>query len=173
MELQKPYAYQNGYIGHGLESALFAQFPKTVEVEGYKLTKKSEFHVSLICVKEYAPRLVQEKGIELEEAERGLLRSFAQFVEKTPVTLNRFENEFRLVEQRERRSVVILCTMKNLEELFAEINKTCGLDAPVQPTHVTLYTLQPNVGIGISSEEGMNKTKRVRLPELQTAFKTL
>lgn len=166
--LPEPYQYVRTYIGLKVDESLFADFPATVEWKGDILLKKDNFHVT-ICRGE---NIFTAAGLNLEEGEEKLLSFFNSFVEKRPITLLSFLDDFRYAvdEERDRKTVVIRCTVSNLSEFFLELNSSFGINLPVQPAHVTLYTLQKNLGIHIPSEEVMNAFPVVGLPVLHAVL---
>ena len=57
--------------------------------------------------------------------------------------------------------------LKGVEGLFQYLQQKHNIDFPTQPTHVTLYTLQPEAGIGILSQEQLETDSiLVEVPEL-------
>lgn len=131
--------------------------PDTIIVEGETLHKKSSFHVSLVCVKDI---LSKNPGIEQE-----VLDGFCSFAEKKDISLVRYTGEFRFARHEERRTLVALCEVSNLRELSESLGRKLGMILPSQPTHVTLYTLQPDAGIGLNSHADMeSKSISVDVP---------
>ena len=56
--------------------------------------------------------------------------------------------------------------MPKIEDLFNEIRNN-GINIPTQPTHITLYTLQPEAGIGLTSQNQIeNESKVVEIASL-------
>ena len=45
-----------------------------------------------------------------------------------------------------------MVSLENIDELFDFLRSKHGVDFPTQPTHITMYTLQPEAGIGILSQ---------------------
>lgn len=135
------FAYSRGYIGLSVE---VNNLPEIVIVNSETLQKKSSFHVSLLCVKDI---LAKHNNI----LEQDILDAFCDFVQENDVSFTRYTGEFRLAQDGERKTLVALCEVANLGKLFQVLNKKLGITLPLQPTHVTLYTLQPEVGIGLNS----------------------
>ena len=131
--------------------------PETVIVNGTILHRKSSFHVSLLCVKD----IVAGNGIEIEQK---LLNVFCSFVGEHNISLVSYLDEFRFAEDAERKTLVVRCTINGLKEFFSYIESSLGIVVLSQPTHVTLYTLQPNIGIGLNSLEAMeSKSTQVQV----------
>jgi hypothetical protein len=52
-----------------------------------------------------------------------------------------------------RRTLVAFCDVDGLEDIYARLSKLVGKSLPRPPTHVTLYTAQPDMkGIGLATE---------------------
>lgn len=144
------FTYSKGYI---VLSVIIENLPEEVLVQGETLRRKSSFHVSLLCVK----NLLSENA----HLEQVLLDEFCSFVKDTDISFLSYTGEFRLAHDDERKSLVALCDVRNLTKLFDVLSEKLGIDIPYQPTHVTLYTLQPNMGIGLNSLTEMNSKSEV------------
>lgn len=140
--------YSNGYIG--LMNLDLGDLPATISVAGYDLLLKSEFHISLICAKKIAA-IVNETEADKIEAE--IVEAFKKFIATNPLADYEVAGEYRLVEHGERVTLIAMTNVPGIENFFAELEKKFETKLPLQPTHITLYTLQPEVGIGILSQE--------------------
>jgi hypothetical protein len=138
------FTYSKGYIGLPLE---VGELPESIVVKGETLLRKTLFHVSLLCVKDL---LAKKSDIEQE-----VLTAFCSFVLEKDIAFLRYTGEFRFAQDGERKTLIALCEVAGLEAFFAGLSEKLGIDIPPQPTHVTLYTLQPDIGIGLNSLEDM------------------
>jgi len=147
--------YNKGYI------ALWCKdydLPDTFEVGGETLLKKDHFHVSLLCVKNIL-------GVK-PDIEDEVLQHFCDFIKGNEIKFEGFTKEFRLAQNDERKSVVALCKVSNLHEFAEYLTEKIGVTVAPQPAHITIYTLQPNAGIGLNSPEEMeDKSKLIEVPE--------
>jgi hypothetical protein len=148
--------YDNGYIG--LVNIELDNLAKTIEVDEYELLIKSEFHVSLLCTKNIAP-LIDDTNVDIIESE--LVEFFLDFIKTTPLDTYSATNEFRLVKNNDRVTLVGMVIVPGIEGLFTELSKKYGVSLPIQPTHITVYTLQPEKGIGILSKEQLDEESLV------------
>ncbi|MEX0917337.1 MAG: hypothetical protein WDZ90_02345 [Candidatus Paceibacterota bacterium] len=143
------FTYRNGYIALPLG---LSGLPESIEIGGEVLQRKTEFHVSLLRVK-----TILEKFPNTEEQ---IINSFCEFVKKEDISFLHFTGEFRfaekLAETGERKTVVAMCEVSNLRVFSDQLANELGVLISPQPTHVTLYTLQPNAGIGLNSPEDLN-----------------
>ncbi len=163
-----PYAYGLGYIYLPLKQ-LLDEFPATVTAGGKELNKKDRFHVSLVCVKEIAPQIAKAGGISQTVAEYRLGIQFNEYVAEHPITLKRFQDEFRHVAENNNETIVMICSIDGLEDFFAELDVAWHISIPVQPAHTTLYCLRDK-GIGITSQAAMERYPKVALPRLSSAL---
>ena len=147
--------YSKGYLALWCEDY---PLPDTLEVTGDTLQKIDYFHVSLLCVKN-----ILDKKPDIEEK---ILKHFCDFLGDNAVEFESFTGEFRVVNDTVRKSVVALCKVSNLNKLSKHLTEKIGIEIAPQPAHVTIYTHQPNVGIGLNSPEEMQeKSEIIELPE--------
>jgi len=151
--------YDLGYICLWLKDF---PIPPTFQIDEETLLKKDHFHVSLLCVKN-----VLEVKPELEEE---IINCFCDFKKDNKFKFVGFTNEFRTASDEERKSVVALCEVLNLHKFADYLSEKIGLHIPHQPAHVTLYTRQQNIAIGLNSPEEMAlKSKPIMLSEAITS----
>ncbi|XKT74544.1 MAG: hypothetical protein ACJKTH_00405 [Patescibacteria group bacterium UBA2163] len=149
------FTYNKGYIGMPV---VLGTLPDTVAVEGVTLQRKDEFHVSLVCVKNILA--------QMSEVEERVLALFCEYIQEHDMPSVYFTGAFRFAENDERKTLVALCEVENLTPFFDKLNEEFGIDIPYQPTHVTLYTLQPNKGIGLNTPDDLATLSReVNAPE--------
>lgn len=154
--------YDNGYIS--LVNIELENAPDKITVNGNELLKKSEFHISIMAIKNLAPLLDPDN---VEQASELLKQDFLDFAATNDLTSFALTGECRLVTRDERVTVVVMVDLKGVEGLFQYLQQKHNIDFPTQPTHVTLYTLQPEAGIGILSQEQLETDSiLVEVPEL-------
>lgn len=152
----------DGYIA--LVNLELINLPETITIDTHLLTRTSEFHVSLMALKHLAPIIDPDSPAE---AMAQLVDDFVQFTKSTPLTTLELTSEFRLVRRADRVSVVVMVEVSGIDALFDALRTKYGPTLPMQPTHITLYTLQPNTGIGLfSTDEVARDTRVVMIPEL-------
>lgn len=152
--------YNSEFSVIGLDLEL-KDLPATIEVEGETLFVKSEFHVTLI-----SPEKITEKtGQDMPNFYETIETEFKKFIVNQPVELSHFTNKFRLAAQAERKTVIALCEVFNLDAFFALINEKYNLSLEYPPLHVTLYTLQPDIGIFVINKADIeNLTQPIEHP---------
>jgi len=135
--------------------------PKQIEVEGCKLALKSNFHVSLVCI----GKIIEKHKISIPDFENLIIKDFCDFIKNNDVSLIRYRDEFRFATENEEKSIVVMAEVSNIDKFFNILNEKYGLKAEVQPTHVTLYTLQPDIGIFITDSKNLEHlTKTIKSP---------
>jgi hypothetical protein len=148
------FAYSKGYIGLPV---IIDNLPMKVEVSGTVLKRKSSFHISLVCVKD----ILAKKP----DAEQVVLSEFCKFTSENDISFLGYTGEFRLAEYGERKSIVALCTVSNLNIFLELLSVKIGINIPAQPTHITLFTLQQEIGVGLNTPADMEtKSRIVELP---------
>jgi hypothetical protein len=148
------FSYSKGYIALPVEVGVL---PETVVIEGETLQRKTSFHVSLLCVKE----ILEKKP----DAEQHILDTFCAYVADNDISFAGYTGEFRFAQNEERKTLIALCNVTKIADFSRALGEKLGLSLPIQPTHITLYTLQPDMGIGLNSPEDMaQKSIMVEVP---------
>lgn len=160
--------YETGYITLPVKPG---NLPDSISAEGITLYKKSEFHITLLSTKRIAKN-IDEANEDKLEAE--IVEEFKKFIVDKPIKDFRILPEFRFVKRDERKTVVVMVETENLKDFFGLLRNKYKTNIPDQPTHVTIYSLDPEFGISISSKQDLERdTKVIDIPELQdiTIFK--
>lgn len=135
--------------------------PQKIEINGYELLLKTEFHVSLICI----GKIIEKNNLSIPDFVNKIIADFCGFTEHTNIDLAQLRDEFRFASENERRTVVVMCDISNLNKFFDLVNQKYGLNLEYPPTHVTLYTLQPDVGIFLTDTSDLNRlTNKIKVP---------
>ena len=153
-----------GYIG--LIGLKLANVPEAITVEGIKLTKKAEFHVTLICVRKIAELIDHERAAAIEQE---LVADFAVYQAEHPMVEFMPKHEYYLMRKDDRITLVGLMNMPSLEPYFEHLRQKYDRQLPTQPAHITMYTIDPagHRGIGILSEAELTQYgEPVIIPEL-------
>lgn len=148
--------YDNGYIS--LVNIVLPGLPIKLKVNEFELLLKSEFHISLICVKRIAPLIDNQKASEIEAE---IETFFKDFIKTIPLTDYNVSDVYRLVQREERVTLVVMVDVPGIKQFFEALEAKYGIELPLQPTHITIYTLQPEAGIGILSIEELEKDSKI------------
>lgn len=137
------YFFGNGYIALPVE---IEGLPNIVDIDDKTFLIKSSFHVSLVCVKD----IVSKHG---EDYEQKVIEFFYDFVQSNKISFIGYKNEFRYAKDKEtdRETVIVMSDILNLKEFFEKLNKKFGFDIEIPPTHITLYAIQQDKGIGLNN----------------------
>ena len=139
----------------------FSGLPEKINIEDYELFLKTTFHASLIC----AGKIIEKNNLTIPDFVNKVVADFCEFTKHTSIDFARCRNEFRFVAENERRTVVVMCDISNLNKFFDLINQKYSLRLEYPPTHITLYTLQPNIGIFLTDASDLNRlTKMIKAP---------
>lgn len=148
-----------------LASLSVGDIPESLEFEGEKFIVRPELHITLLAVR-YIAEIIDKDNAEKLQLE--VVNEFYRFTKKFPLTDYKFLNDIRLVKAEDNKTIIVMVKLKNIEKLFETLEKKYRKALPMQPTHITLYTLPTDtVGIPIfSHEELQNISKPIIIPEL-------
>lgn len=157
------HSHDNGYIS--LVISDLADLPEQINVDGKTLLRKGEFHISLMALKNLLPLI---NAVNADVTELDLVQDFLDYHSNFQLAEYAPTNEFRYVIRDERETVVGMVEVPHINGLFEQLRAKYGVDIPTQPTHITLYTLQPEAGIGILSQDEIEKdSKPISLPDIR------
>ena len=148
--------YQYGSRTIGIPVAV-SNLQSEIEVEKYKLFAKTEFHTSLV----YAGRIADKYGFVSSDFEQKVVADFCEYTTVHSIEFVRFTGEFRFVDKEDKKTVVAMCEVLNLTGFIDLLNTKYSLKLKYPPTHVTLFTLQPNVGVFLIDAEDLQKSTKI------------
>lgn len=97
---------------------------------------KNGYHISLLCLEDYS------------ESEQ---KDICEFARKYPIKLKKITNIYRLVTKDNQQSIIVRAHLSGLKKLISAVNKHFGHTFVYPPTHITLFTLKDQFGIGVNS----------------------
>lgn len=164
MSLPSQYSYLRGYV---ILPMTVGPMKEQIQIDGETLYVKPEqrVHMSILSVKKYAPMIAEHRGIALEDAEKLILETSAELLNMHPISFDEFTGDYLLAEEEEKKTIVRMCQASGINEFFDGLRKKFDVDIPNQPTHVTLYTREGGVGIGLTSEDDIKALTRKLSPE--------
>lgn len=157
--------YQDRFIT--LPNLKLPVLPESLEVGGHKFIVKAEFHITLLAVERLAEII---NRASLDKLQQEIVAEFNEFVKSTPLTeYELLPNDLRLVQVNGNKTIIVMAKMPRIQDLFDVLSKKYKTELPVQPTHITLYTLPDDTfGIPIFSYDDMEKISQpVELPQIQ------
>lgn len=166
--MKEPYDfYENGFGYIRFENLKLGGLPDSLTIEGCRLVVKSEFHISLVWVGRLAEMIDRQNK---DKIKADMIEEFEKFTKKYSLENYKLTKKLRLVRRGDQKTVIIITKVPNLDIYFEKMSQKYGVQLPLQPTHITLYTLPTDkIGIGILSEEELNKLSApIRIPKLQS-----
>lgn len=166
--MKLPYDFfENGYGYIRLEDLQLNKLPDRIKVDGDELVIKQEFHISLVWAGRLS-EIVDKK--DKEKIQKEMIEEFDNFTKKHSLKDYKLTKELRLVKREKRKSVIAMAEVPNISLFFERLSQKYGVDLPVQPTHITLYTLPTDkIGIGILSYGELDMySELIDLPDLQS-----
>jgi hypothetical protein len=112
----------------------FNNLPEEIKVQG-PLYRQSSFHVSLV----YIEKIIKKYNIAIPDFKDKIVEDFCNFTKENNIYVIRYTNEFRFVAKNEKRTVVIMCEVSNLDKFFDLINGKYRLNIRYMTPHATLY----------------------------------
>lgn len=159
-----PYHSHNyGYVFLVIKD--LADLPTKIEIDGKTLFKKDEFHVSLMALNHLVPLINAGTNNVTED---DLVQDFIDYQSNTDLSQFQPTNIFRYAKRDIRETVIAMVNVPNIEGLFKKLRIKYVVDIPTQPTHITLYSLQPDASIGILSKSELERdSKQIELPKIK------
>lgn len=84
-------------------------------------------------------------------------KEILKFASKYDVRLSKVSNVFRAVKKDDNESIIVRVQLQGLKKLINDINKQYGYGFVYPPTHITLFNLKGQYGIGINSLQEYKK----------------
>lgn len=107
-----------------------------IKIDSKTFYSKTTYHVSLL----YLGELTNTKQNKI-----------LKFASKYEVRLSKITNVFRSVKKEDNESIIVRVQLQGLKRLITDINKLYGYNFVYPPTHITLFNLKGQYGIGINS----------------------
>src|SRR3989344_5964208 len=121
--------------------------PDQLIVKERTLFKRSEFHVSLVCIN----KIIEKYNINIPDVTTKIVNDFCEFTKDNEIKVLSYKDEFKFVEREDKTTIVVMCETLNLHKFFDFINKKYSLEVDLPPAHVTLFTLDGKSGIYLIS----------------------
>jgi hypothetical protein len=152
--MEEKFICDKKYVFHKTKRTIYLpvkleSLPENLVIGGHELLERSEFHVSLVCI----GKIAEKFNISIPNFDDKIVEDFCEFAKTKEIKLLGYKDEFRFVERENRKTVVVMCKMLNLDEFFNFINKKYSLEIESPPAHVTLYTLDGEAGIFLISAD--------------------
>lgn len=113
----------------------FDNLPAEIKVQEETFYLPSPFHASLF----YIGKIKEIYNVAIPDFKNKIIDDFCEFTKTNEIKITRF-NEFRLVDKkREKKTIVAMCKVSNLNKFFDFINEKYELSIKYPVPHVTLY----------------------------------
>ncbi|MCM2338854.1 MAG: hypothetical protein NDI62_00130 [Burkholderiales bacterium] len=150
-------------FGHETISLLvsFNNLPNKINFEGNDLFLNDFLHVSLVCI----GKIIEKHVVNISDFKDKIIKDFCEFSSNNEIGPVLYTNEFKFVEKEDKKTIVVMCNVPNLNKFFDLINEKYGLNIEYPPTHVTLYKLANKLGIFLTDLDDIkNLTKPISNP---------
>lgn len=155
MNINDPYIYSRGYIFLPLTLDT-RDLHEDLVLFGDTYYLKSEFHISLVCVKLI---MKQYPNIKVED----VLGVFNRFTNETALDDVMYLNEYRVATHSDgRKSILQKVDIPNIEEFYEILREKLSVTTDTLPVHVTIYTNNKDDGIGINTRVDYDNTTEIR-----------
>ena len=142
-----------------LAAELFCHVKNTIDVYGELFTPKEEFHVTVIGSK--LGLIIQDK-IKHNQTINKLLEKIFEEIDWSYKLTGPIHILSRSEEDVVEKSVIMLIEMPGVATFYDQ-SKALGLidlETPVPPPHVTMYTQNCHLGIGVPNDDALNTLSR-------------
>lgn len=154
--------FENRFLS--LKDLSLGELPAELEFEGDRYLIKPEFHITLLA----AGQIADMVGGDLEKMKSQIVKDFEEFTESFDLDNYELTDELRLCDVGGNKTVIVMVKLQGIEKLFEYLSGKYSINLPVQPTHITLYTLPTDTfGIPILSYEELERiSKLINIPEI-------
>src|SRR3989344_5957913 len=97
----------------------FEGLPEEVKVQEQTLYFPNPFHVSLV----YIGKIVEKYNITIPNFLNKIVNDFCEFTKTHDIEVVRYNNEFKFVARNDKKTVIVMCEVSNLNKFFDSINK--------------------------------------------------
>ena len=163
MKLKWPGFNAKGTVIIELEAETFCIAKNTINVLGKSFIAKDEFHVTLIGTQ--AGLIILDK-IKYNKAINKLLEKTFESIDWSFKQAGSVNILSRKKGRALQKSIIMLLEMPGVAEFYRQL-RTAGLfgpETPVPPAHVTLFTYNCPLGIGVSGDEVLKQLTVKTLP---------
>lgn len=139
----------------------FENIPNEIVFERDTFLINNFLHVSLVCI----GKIIEKYSVEIPDFKDEIIKNFCEFSSKNEIGPVSYTNDFKFGEKEDKKTIVVMCKVPNLNKFFDFMNKKYKLEVEYPPTHVTLYKLANKLGIFlIDLNDIKNLTKPIPNP---------
>ncbi len=155
MQLIWPGFNENGTVLIGLSAESFCLAKNKIDVLGKRFTPKDELHVTLIGSE---LGLIIQNKIQYDQTIHTLLKKTFEEIDWSFKQTDPAHILSRSEEGVVEKSIVILIEMSGVTVFYDRLKTLglIGLETPIPPPHVTMYTHNCPLGIGVPNSGALN-----------------
>ena len=150
------HTYENGWVSLPIYD--ITGLPEIIEVKSKKLKLKDEFHITMMAARDLAPSLNADDPVE---AEKQLVADFVEFQKTNDLSRYTPSDVYRFVKRDDRETVIQMVEVPGINELYYFLRQKYNVDLPTQPAHITLYKKDGYRGIGLLSDEEIDRDSEI------------
>ena len=131
-------------FGHETISLLVSlkDLPNEIVFEENTLLINDFLHVSLVCV----GKIIEKYNVLIPGFKNKVIKDFCECSQNNEIKQVQYTNDFKLVSKEDKKTIIVMCKVPNLNKFFELMNKKYELNIEYPPTHVTLYKLPGKLG---------------------------
>lgn len=139
--------------------------PERIVYDGVVFVKKEEFHITVTGAERSADLI---DGAKIDDYKKKIIDFTKKYFSGKKINY-KILDDIRLVSVGKNKTIVVMVECNDIVEFFDNLNAEFNSKIPLQPTHITLYTLpEDTFGIPISSHKELEKiTKKINIEELE------
>ncbi len=122
--------------------------PEEIDVLGRRWARKCEFHLTAISA-----QTVEGRG----GGNWKLVRDVASGRSLGPIAAGQEIRRVRHPEKPELHTLIVMAHAAGLDDLYDEMSIALGVSLQAPPAHVTLYSTDPEQGIGIDTADELDE----------------
>jgi hypothetical protein len=139
--------------------------PAQVEALGERWRRKSEFHLTAIAFR------ALERLERARPGASGLIERLAPGRAVGPTAVTADLRRVRHPARPELRTLIVMVDSPGLDELYRDLSAAIGMRLSAPPAHVTLYSSDPDEGIGIVDQRELLERAPSLSPDERTAIR--
>jgi hypothetical protein len=128
-----------------------------ITILGEEWERKVEFHVTAAHTPTIADRLRRSGGMGGAEAEDAAWAAIRDASNECRVGAVILDGERRVVREGGERTIVEMCDVEGIGELYAWLSEHVRAELEAPPTHVTLYTAPGGEAIGLHTAADLER----------------
>ncbi|MDQ4049568.1 MAG: hypothetical protein M3131_09355 [Actinomycetota bacterium] len=148
------YGYERGSL---LVPLQFLDLPSDLRLLGHHWRRKPELHVTAANTTSIAQRIRGPLALGAGAAEDAAWAALSDATRTRAVGDVVLSDEYRYVHRDADRTLIALCHVEMLDDLYRHLSERLGADIEPPPTHITLYTNPGGEGIGLHTRDELER----------------